>query len=190
MDNRVLELSNMLEKNARLQAQCFPVDRYFLNNYLKDILSVERNEFILHNIERGSNTYTVQLFLCLPELWEEISVDEILEISRKFTNIFSFYTLIEFTHKYIEVSIIELLLRQPSLSRGIKNDIINYLVTSFYPNLIKTEGDYVFFKEGLYGVKEDVWVFVKQQLLLDGRIKPAITTVDEMAEFVKTLMYI
>jgi hypothetical protein len=187
MDKGIIELSSMLHERALLQAECFPVDRYFLQQYIDDILSFDKNEFILHNLESCSNTYTAQLFLCLPELWEDISVDEILEISKKFTNIFSYYTLIEFTHRYIEINIIELLVQIPSLPKKIKDNIVDYLITSFYPNLIKTEGDYLFFKEGLYGVKEEVWLYIKQRLLIDKRIKPAITSVEEMAEYVKLL---
>jgi hypothetical protein len=187
MEKEVIELSNMLEKRAGLEAECFPVDRYFLQQYLDRILSVDRNDFLLCNLERVNNTYTVQLLLCLPELWEDISVDEILDIIKQFTNIFSYYSIIEFTHKYLEINIIELLLQMPSVSKEIKDNILDYLTSSLYPNLIKTEGDELFFREKLYGIEEDAWIYTKQRLLLDKRVKPAVTSLDEITKYVKSL---
>lgn len=178
----------MLEKRSLMEAECLPIDRYFLQKHLKSILSVDRNEFLLHNLESVNNTYTVQLLLCLPELWEEISIDDVLDIVKHFKNIFSYYALIEFTHKYIEVNIIETILSMPSVAKEVKNNIVDYLISSFYPNLIKSEGDELFFKEGLYGVQEDDWVYAKQRLLIDERVKPALTDLKELHKYVKTLV--
>jgi hypothetical protein len=183
----IKEFCNFLEKKAAKEANCFPIDRYFINQYLPDILTFDRTEFLLINLERGSNTYTVQLLLCLPELWENIELEDLLEIIKKFTNIFSYYTLIEFTHKYIEVNIIEIILKMVSVQSTIKDNIINYLISSFYPNLIKGEADELFFSKEMYGVQPEDWIYTKQKLLLDKRIKPAITDLDELNMYVKSL---
>lgn len=188
MNERILEFCDMLEKKAAIEAECFPVDKYFLQQYLKVILSFDRSKFILYNLERGSNTYTVQLLLCLPELWEDISLDELLIIIGQFTNVFSYYSLIQFTHRYVEINIIEIILGMPSIKKEIKNNIIDYLISSFYPNLIKSDGDELFFKEGLYGVQEDDWVYARQRLLVDKRVKPALTDLEELHRYVETLV--
>jgi hypothetical protein len=187
MDKKVIDLSEMLFERAKVQAECFPVDRYFLQQYLDQILSINRNEFLFYNLERDRNTYTVQLFLCLPELWEDISIDEILDFTKRFTNIFSFYTLIEITHRFIEINIIELLIHCTDISKHVRKNIVSYIKSSFFPNLIKSEGDFLFFREGLYGVDVDAFVYTKQRLLLDKRVKPAVTSINEMTEYVKLL---
>jgi hypothetical protein len=188
MNDKILEFCDMLEKKAAMEAECFPVDRYFLQQYLTAILSFDRNKFLLCNLERGSNTYTVQLLLCLPELWEDISLDDILEIVGRFTNIFSYYSLIQFTHRYVEINIIEAILSMPSVTNEIKNNIIDYLISSFYLNLIKSDGDELFFKEGLYGIQKDDWIYTQQRLLLDKRIEPALTDLSEMKTYVLSLV--
>jgi len=187
MDNRIVELSSMLEERAKVEAECFPVDRHFLQKHINEIFSLDQKEFIFFNLERGSNTYTVQLLLCLPELWEFISADELLEMPKRFTNIFSFYTLIEFTHKFIEINIIEAILRIPEISGDIKKNITDYLIGGWFFNLVKTDGDLLFFEEGLYGVSEDVWWPFKEKFLADNRILPAAISIDEMAFYVKKL---
>lgn len=188
MNQKVIELSDMLEKKASNEAECYPVDRYFLINYLDDILSVNRNDFLLCNLERVNNTYTVQLLLCLPELWEDITLEEIMTIVKQFTNVFSYYSLIEFTHKYVEVNIIEVILNMQEVSKSIKNNIIDYLISSLYPNLIKGDGDEIFFEEGLYGVQKEDWIYAKQRLLIDKKVKPAITDLSELKKYVDSLI--
>jgi hypothetical protein len=187
MDEKIIMLSDMLEKKAKSEANCYPVDRYFLEPYLQQILKVNRNHFMLYNLERMNNTYVVQLLLCLPELGQNLYVDDVIEIINGFSNIFSFYAFIEFTYKYVEVNIVELILELPSVSIKNKQNILHYLISSFYPNLIKSDGDYLFFKEGLYGVQPDAWAYTKQVLLIDKRIKPALTNLTQLEKYFKSL---
>lgn len=189
MNRAVIEFCNLLQQKAFQEANCFPVDRYFLDSYLNDILAIDSREFILCNLERDNNTYTVQLFLCLPEVWEDVSIDDIIEMVKKFTNIFSYYTLIEFTYKYIEINIVDLILnnKEISVSNEIRLDIISYLKNSQYPNLVKNEGDYFFFDEDLYGVKLEEWSYIKQKLLLDNRVKPAFKDIQDVYNYVMSL---
>ncbi|MFT4015811.1 MAG: hypothetical protein QM668_02510 [Agriterribacter sp.] len=189
MNKRILDFCDLLQRKASIEASCFPVDRYFLNPYLNDILSIDSREFLFCNLERGSNTYTTQLLLCLPELWEDLLIDDIIDIIKRFTNIFSYYTLIQFTYKYIEINIIDLILskKETDISSEIRLNIIDYLKSSQYLNLVKNEGDYFFFEEDLYGVTLEPWVYIKQKLLLDGRVKPAFKDVQNVYNYVMSL---
>lgn len=188
MNNKIINLSDKLEKKSFIEAECFPIDRYFLEPYLNEILSVNRNDFLLYNLERNRNTYTVQLFLCLPELWEDINVNDLIEITSKFTNRNSYYTLIQFTYRYVEINIIELLLELPFIANEVKkNIVVDWLISSSYPNMLKTQGDYLFFTEDLYGVKIDDWIYPRQRLLLDERVKPTLKTIKELEKYVKSL---
>lgn len=186
IDDRIAKLSDMLAIKSGKESECFPVDRYFLEPYIDRIASLNRNDFLLYNLERVNNTYTVQLFLCLPELWEDIYFDDINEIISKFTNVFSFYALINFTYRYVEINIIDLIFRSSMVSSKFKTEIKNYLKNQ-YPNFFKSESDYLFFEEGLYGVKIDDWKYIKQRLLLDKRIEPALGSLKELETYIMNL---
>lgn len=80
-----------------------------------------------------------------------------------------------------------LLTEEIDISTKIRLDIINYLKNSQYPNLIKTEGDYFFFDEDLYGVKLEPWAYIKQKLLLDKRVKPAFKDIQSVYNYVMSL---
>ena len=65
----VRKLSDLISERAPNEAECFPIDRYFLEEFLEEIEKVDKGQFLLYNLENLNNTYTVQLLLCLPELW-------------------------------------------------------------------------------------------------------------------------
>lgn len=88
-------LSDSIAIKASKEAEYFPVDREFLNPYIIRISQLNSREFIFHNIERVNPTYTNLLFLCLPEVWENIDIDDLLYMMNSFSNTFSYYTLIE-----------------------------------------------------------------------------------------------
>jgi len=186
IDDRIVKLSDMLAIKSGKESECFPVDRYFLKPYIERIISLNRNDFLLYNLERVNNTYTVQLFLCLPELWVNIDFDDINEIIANLANVFSFFALINFTYRYVEVNIIGLIFRSSKVSSKFKTEIKNYLKTQ-YPNFFKSDSDYLFFEEGLYGVKIDAWKYIKQRLLLDKRIEPALGSIEELEAYVMNL---
>lgn len=185
-DNKIREFSDFLAKTAALEAQCYPIDRYFLKPYIETILQIDRNSFLLYNLEKVNNNYSVQLLLCLPELWQDITVNDIVEIVYNFTNIFSFYALITFTYKYIEVNIIELILSLDKLNLKVKSEIKDFLKTQ-YPNLLKSDGEIFVIDESLIGVSNDDWMYIKQILLSYEKIKPALFSLNGLKNYVETL---
>jgi hypothetical protein len=188
VDKKIREFSDFLAKTALLEAECYPIDRYFLKPYIESILQMDRNSFLLYNLEKVNNNYSIQLLLCLPELWQNITVDDIVEILYNFTNIFSFYALITFTYKYIEVNIIELILNLNKLNPTIKFEIKDFLGTQ-YPNLVKSEGEIFTIDESLIGVSTDDWMYIKQILLCNKKLKPAFTSLKELKAYIETIAY-
>ncbi len=87
--------------------------------------------------------------MCLPELWIDITLDEVLRIASNFSNSFSFYALITFTYKYIETDIFQEILVLPIVKSKFDVAIKQYMQTQ-YPNFLKTESDYLFFEDGLH----------------------------------------
>ena len=182
----VQELSDLIAFKAKNEAEYYPVDRSFLNSYLEDILNADHLQFIVYNFENANNTYTVQLMACLPEIWETVCVDELIRLLNSFTNVFSFYGLILFTYKYIEIDIIPLLLSLPTISIKTKDDIKKYLLSQ-YPNLLKQENDFFLFDEGVMGGDSQIFQYLKQRFLLDDRIGAAKLNLAELENYVNSL---
>lgn len=185
IDIRIVQLSNLISLRSESEAAYYPIDRTFLENYLSEILSLNSAEFILDNLERGEITYTVILLAALPELWENLDVEDIINIIDQFTNSFAFYSFIIFTYKFIEVNFIDLIMKMGTVSVEQKQDIKDFLLNQF-PNLTKDEDDYFLFGENIYGSLES-WRYIKQRLLLDERVSPAITSLDELKDYVEKL---
>lgn len=186
IDKEIRDFSDFLAKTALLEAGCYPIDKYFLKPYIKTILEMDRNSFLLYNLEKVNTTYSVQLLLCLPELWQNITLDDIVEIAYNFTNIFSFYALITFTYKYIEINIIELILSLDRLNLTIKSEIKNFLEAQ-YPNLLKSEGEIFVIDEDLIGVKNEDWMYIKQIFLCNEKLKPALKSLGKLKAYIETL---
>jgi hypothetical protein len=187
VDNKVKELSHLIAFKSNTEAVYFPIDRAFLKNYIRDILTVNKSDFLLCNLERGEITYSVMLLACLPELWEDIDTDDIVNIINKFTNQFSYYALVQFSYKFLEIDLIDLIMKMKTISPEIKSDLKRFL-ESQYPNLIKYENDFFLFQENIFpGLGS--WVYIKQRLLLDKRIQPALQYLDELNQYVENLTY-
>lgn len=186
MDKSLRQLSDRIKIKAFKEANCFPVDRYFLEPYIEEILSFDRLEFIVYNLENVNNNYTVQLFLCLPELWDNLTIDEIKEILNHLTNEFSFYALILFTYKYLEIDIIHLILQFNGVSINFKNEIKSYL-NNQYPNLLKSEGEILYLDEDLIGVTLKQYSYIKQKLLSRG-FEPALKDLNNLSVYIKKII--
>ena len=99
VSNAVKNLSDNIAVRSLDEADYFPIDRLFLNQFIEQIVSLDEIEFLFYNIEQVNPTYVNLLFLCLPEIWERITGDDIELMIKSFTNYFSYFYLIEFTFK-------------------------------------------------------------------------------------------
>jgi len=183
---KIKELSDLISTKSIEESHFHPIDRYFLQPYIEKILNVDRDDFLIYNFENKSNLYSTYLMLCLPEMWSDTSIDDILRICMKFTNSFSFFGLIYFTYKYIEIDLIELILKLPNVKLSFENDIITWLKSQYF-NFFKDETDLLFFEEKLIGVTNEEWMYIKQKLLIDKRVLPAHGSLDELKNYVHSL---
>jgi len=177
--NEIKTLSDTIVFSAIREALNAPVDRFFLERYLHEILALDAEKFLLYNLENVNNTYSVRLLVCLPELWENMEFEHIKKLINSFTNVFSFYAILQFTHKYLEIDIFEMIYENENVKLGFKKDISGYLINQC-ANLIMDEDDYFEFEKGLIGVSLRDWSYIKQKLLLDSRIKPATKSLNEL----------
>jgi hypothetical protein len=181
----VKELSNEIASKAQVESDCFPIDRFFLDKYINNILTLDKQQFLLYNFELINPTYSSQLMMCLPELWIKTNADDIEELACNFTNVFSYYTLINFAYTYIEIDMITFILEMECVDVKFKKEIISY--TKGVCATYFKEKDDVFFKENLYGITLEQLYYVKQVLLLDNRLHPALETAGELHNYLTKL---
>jgi len=135
-------------------------------------------------------TYTKFLFICLPEVWENIDIDDLLQMMNSFSNPFSYYTLIEFTYKYLEIDILQLIIERAKKS-GFYQAIREYLQNQWNV-IIKSEDERLVLEEGVekdyFHYDKDQWNYFKQKLLLDNRVKPVLQDYFELGNYIKTLV--
>ena len=183
----VKEFSYSLASKASKEAETYPVDRFFLKDYIGQITLYDRNAFIIQNLNENHSLYVTYLLLCLPELWNDMTTDDLHLITSSLENESSIFTFILFTYKFIEINIIPLVFEVTFNSKNLNGKIAIYLKNR-YTSLIKTDTDYFFFDAGLYGVKNEDWMYVKQKLLLDNRITPALMSLRETKKMLNDLI--
>ena len=180
------EISDFLFLHGPKESNFHPIDRFFLAPFVQQIIRLNRNEFIIYNLERGYNTYTTYLFLCLPELWEDITYEDLLSIIKGCTVEASYVCLIYFTFKYVEINGLKLVLDFNGLTIRLRNNILSY-VRRVYMEFIKDETDYLFLGEGGMGIFNEDWIRIKQKLLEDNRFEEAPQNQYILETYIKTL---
>lgn len=185
-NTKIRQLVEDLSDRSSREATIFPIDREFVLGYLNIIQKLNAVEFLFCNLELMDSLYVNQLFVCLPEVWQKITVDDISEILESFTRVYSYYSLLKFTYKYLEIDIINLILesRKVNESKSYRAEIISYL-KSQWNVLIKSPGDLEDFRDGFIEVNYDEWMYIKQRLLVDARVLPALIDFDEMEQYIK-----
>lgn len=190
VSKKVKDLSDIIATRSMNEANYYPIDRYFLNQFIEQILSLNIEEFVFYNLEKVNPTYVNLLFLCLPEIWEQISVNEIEDIIENFTNDFSYFTIIEFTYKYIEVDIIPLILKSIK-SEKIYQAVIGYL-SNQWNNIVMSDEEKMDLENSVgqefFHYNNLQWVYIKQKFLLDDRIRPALRNSLEVKEYIENLV--
>lgn len=169
IDKKVKELSDEIAVNSFKKVEYyFPIDRFFLEKYeyINKISSVDSLQFLYHNFERVNNTYTVQLMYCLPELWKEITYENLTFLINHFTNSFSYYAFIKFTYKYLKIDLLDDIFLNENVDRKIKLDCLSYfkeIAQLFYID----EDDIIASEENLIGIKIDEWDLISKRLHLN-----------------------
>ncbi len=186
ISDQTKKLAEQLWQRSSQEARFYPVDRPFLEPYLDQIKAVDPAGFVSHNLTAYSGLFATQLLTCLPELWEELSVDDILKIIESFHSEQPFYSFILFTYKYLQVDMLHLILESPNVSDLKKQKIKGFLKVQ-YPNLILQEDELEDFEENSLGIHLDDWVYARQKLLMDERVKPAKQALVDLKAEVESL---
>ncbi|MCB0596428.1 MAG: hypothetical protein H6557_16385 [Lewinellaceae bacterium] len=186
ISDQTKKLAEQLWQKSSQEARFYPVDRPFLKPYLDQIKAVDPAGFVSHNLTTYSGLYATQLLTCLPELWEALTVDDIVEVIESFHSEQPFYSFILFTYKYLQVDMLRLILESPTVS-DLKKQKIKGFLKAQYPHLILQEDEWEDFEDGALGIGLDDWVYARQKLLTDARVRPAKRVVVELRAEVESL---
>jgi hypothetical protein len=167
------EVSDFISQSASEQSEFHPINRRFLEPYVDELIAMQSKDLLFYNLETKPPLYSIYFMLSLPEIWERISVDDIVDMINRFDCVLSYQSLIEFTYKYIEIDIFPLVLSSNNFKSKFQNSLIE-AVKNMYLNYFKDEEDYFFFEKDLIGVPLERWAYIKQLFLLDTRIRPAV----------------
>lgn len=186
----IKKLSDTMARRSAKEANYFPIDRDFIHPFVQEISHYNPLEFILYNIEGVNPTYSNQLFLCLPELWEKISIDDIALLMENFTNAFSYYALIEFSYKNLSIDILDMIVDK-SIVKGFYPEVSDYLARQWHVLPMSNEE-----REDLQGeigkevfhYNQEVWDYIRQRLLIDNRVKEAKHNPFYLKEHVRKLV--
>lgn len=166
--------SKSLAEKAMNESVFFPVDREFVLLHVEEILSLDAKDFLLVNLEMEAFSYVGQLMICLPEVWEEISVKDLFVISASFSNAFAYYNLFKFCYKYIEANVGDILMEAAHKSGKVElfikalNESLRTVGT-----FIKNDGELEDFEDGSLNIDLAVWLKIKEKILIDNRVRPA-----------------
>lgn len=184
-NNQIITLSKHLAQKGTQEAAYHPIDRAFLLDYLDEILSLDKADFIRFNFDYEYQTYVELFFASLPELWEGIDVDDVIDIFEGFSTPAGYQNLVLFTYKYLEVNFIDLIFHSESVTTAHKEELRKWLDWQWI-SLLKDESDYFLSEKDVFA-NLDVWKIIKQQFLIDARIEPAITDESELKEYISSI---
>jgi len=183
-------LADEIAVRAVNESSYFPVDRLFLEPFMERILGVNPIEFILYNIEMVNPTYSNTLFLCLPELWENLNLNDFQLLIKSFSNCFSYFSLIEFSYKYLEVNIIELIISYAKRTR-FGEDVKQYLKNQWHV-LFKEADEEIELEQGIgkefFKYDPNRWSYIKQKLLLNDSFTPAIQEQKFVFQYISNML--
>ncbi|KXX69239.1 hypothetical protein [Flammeovirga sp. SJP92] len=166
------ELSQEIYSNASEKAYFYPVDRNFIQIYLGRIRLCNNFEFIIYNLNNYPETYSVQLLTCIPEIYEEFSLNDWSEILTR-SSTFGVFSAIEFLFKYLEINAFKLYFDLPQVSIKDKKTVVDYFVECGM-FLFKDEDDYQDFEEG-YLAELNTLISIKEKMLINSKLYSAFT---------------
>lgn len=187
-DGKVKDYVWLLAERAPDESPIFPVSRAFLESNLDEIQSLNPVSFLYYNFELVNDLYTNQLFVCLPEVWKDINLDDLILLCKNFTYEYSYYVLIKFTYKYLGIDIIAIILSILAETKfEYLGGVIQYLQRQWNV-LIKTEEDLLDFEDNFIAINPQIWQDITQNFLTDKRVKPALLAQSEMKGYIDALV--
>jgi len=177
---------------AREEAEWHPVDRMFIEQKYSEIFNIDPVMFVYSNFEiTTSSIWPITLFLCLPEIWRELDVDDIKLMIESFESIFSFFFLIEFTGKYLQIDILPMILNSENVMAHFKEGLIEYLKLQWHV-LLMTEDTQDSLENDMEGVylKYDrlQWQEIRDKFLQDNRVQESKLNFSDFKKYLSSLI--
>lgn len=86
-----------------------PIDRFALEPYLNKILEQDYIEFIVFNFKWFSENYTHRLMVCLPEVFKEITYQDLIKIVNKINDPLPIVYFLNFIQRFLNVDYLKIL---------------------------------------------------------------------------------
>lgn len=178
-------ISEIWEKSS-LESEWHPIDRVFIERYIDDILCIDYVDFIRFNLETFPEIYTSQLFICLPEIWEQMHGADFDIIIDKLQSTNAVLSLIRFTYTYMKVDILSKVFRIISDEKKIFQ-IKSYLQLQWYTlvddNILSSFEDGI--EKDFLKYEPAQWSYIRQRLLIDKEVSEACKSPNQLANYLK-----
>ncbi len=169
------------------RARCQPVDRYSVFPLLSAINKfnhVEKLTFIVEASNYYNNkNFFPRLMTCLPEVWEDISYEDVLQMISQVKGNVSLMSIVEFFYKYLEIDIFDIVLHDEHLSIEQKKHLISYYADRFSFLLRDDNVDKRWYSEKIMGITLEPMMLLKERFLKDHRFVEALTDPTEMKPY-------
>ena len=129
MENQMGQILQNIWKMSG-SARCQPLDRHSIISILPTINKFSREERI-EFISAASNFYNdknffSRLMTCIPEVWEDITYDDLVSIICCIKGSVSLMSIVEFFYKYLEIDIFDIALTCSSIPKEERRIVISY----------------------------------------------------------------
>lgn len=177
MDKTINNLINSLWE-ASFNARCQPVDRLAILPVIEDINGLTKEARIALIIEASNffndKSFFTRLMTCLPELWINISFEDINIIITSLKGTVSLMSIVEFFYKYLEIDIFDLILECRHLPINERKLLISYYTQNFAFLLKHNRVDQKWYTEKRMGITLEPMMLLKGIFLKDDRFQEAL----------------
>lgn len=184
-DNSSQLLAHEIFERAYTNSNYKPVDVAFLQNYVTQISEIGIDEFLLYNLNSFPTTYTVRFLACMTKFFN-IAEADLNYIVAGIENNIGFFSLIEFSHKFLKVDLLSFIIAAPNVNPSTKKNIVEYYKKNI--SLLKaSESEAKELAERRYGIGVSELLKVTEVMLAKQTLSESPAKDDSIKEFLQRL---
>jgi hypothetical protein len=190
INDKILEISREILNKAINNAVCKPIDRHTILTFLSNILELtyhEKQAFIIHNFEKYPRNYSVRFMTCIPELWEDLDYEKLMELIKlSSTSQKTVKRFIEFSYKFLQINTFPFFRSevQPILWRETQEYFLKNVRLLIRDDIDESE---LFYNDKIMGIQLDRFCPITNKLLGDSRISGTLGDANTIKEYIKSL---
>lgn len=174
--------------DGRENSEYYPLDRPVVEKYLTRILEFNNDDIIIECLLLRSDLFAEAFFLCVPELWKTVDIQDVIRLNRSLNDADAKWSLMKFSYSCLQIDILPAIVDQLTreYDSRIKFEIEGYLQKQFtellpIPSLL--------FEERLIDMKVKVseWDYLKVKFKLDPLYKAPVIESDLLEGYINEL---